>query len=212
MKVFFQLFIITVFAFQSFAYEGVLDYNIHSGDRDWKMKCFVKGESLKMEIYLGETLYQSILRNSEGVFIADELSKQVFSAEYEQKKWGKMENLKKEPKPGEYEIVGDFQEKGFSGKTYSVRRKGRKYFIDVIDGMGSISGLFLDQFSSLEGIASDGIEVFRDANGMPLRIYKSKRKDKPILKLLSSTPGAVEDTKFIFPEDYIRAKIRFRMR
>lgn len=212
MKVFLQLFTLFLFAFQSFAFEGVLDYSIRSGDRDWEMKCYVKEDFVKLEIYLGNTLYQSILRNEEGLFIADDMSKQVFAADYEQKKWGKTENILDDPDPAEFDVVGDLHEGEYQGKIYSVRHKRHDYYIEIFTGMGEIPGLFLDRFSSLEGIYLDGREVFKQAGGMPLTIYRKKHRKEPILKLVSVVPTEVEDEVFAFPDDYIRAKIRFQMR
>ena len=212
MKVFLQLISLLFVVSQSFAFEGVLEYNVRSGDRDWEMKCYVKEDLVKLEIYLGKTLYQSILRNEEGLFIADDMGKQVFSADYEQKKWGKTENLLDEPKPAEFEIVGDFNEGDYQGKIYSVQDGRRDYYIEIFTGMGEIPGLFLDRFSSLEGIYLDGEEVFKEARGMPLMIYRKKHRKDPILKLVSAVSTEVEDEKFKFPDEYIRAKMRFRMR
>ena len=212
MKAFFPLFCLFALASQAFAFEGVLNYNIRSGDRDWEMKCYVKDDQVKLEIYLGKTLYQSILRNAEGLFISDDVAKQVFPADYERKKWGKTENAIRDSGPGDYEVVGNFSEEGYDGKIYSVRYKRKDYYIEVFKGMGEIPGLFLDRFSSLEGIYQDGNEALLEAEGMPLRIYRKKHRKDPIVKLISVVPGEINDEVFDFPSDYIRAKIRFKMR
>lgn len=212
MKAFILLFILPIISLQAFAFEGVFEYNIHSGDRDWRMECFVKGDFLKAKIYLGETHYQSILNNSEGHFVLDELNRHIFPAEFVRPKWGKKDEKMRKPEVPKFKRVGPLDKDGFTGEVYSVKFKRRIYHIQVIEGMGELPGVFLDQFSSLKGIAVDGGGVFKETKGIPLSIFELKKKDEPILRLISSTPQTIDDEIFIIPDNYVRAKMRFRMR
>lgn len=195
------------------AYEGVLEYRIDSGDREWRMLCQVKGPYLRAEVYLGTTHFQTILQNDEGLLLLDELNKQIFQADFEREKWGKPgEPERKRRTEGDYELIESFERSGLGGDIFSIRSGRRDYWIEVAEGVGSMPGIFLDQFSSLSGLSEDGQFLFESHPGMPVRIYRKGRAKQPLLELVSHRAEAVDAGTFEVGEGYIRAKMRFRMR
>jgi len=213
MKHFSILFFAFLFPMFVSAYEGVLEYKIVSGDRDWKMVCSVKDEMVRAEIYLGTSHFQTILQNEEGLLLIDELNKQVFQADYEREKWGKPGELEyKDDMKGDYSDVGPFNRDGVQGEIYSIRSKGKDNFIEIASGLGSMPGIFLDQFSSLSGLYDDGRILFKEHPGMPVRIYRKKQESKPILQLVKQSAQSIDPSVFVVSEGYVRAKMRFKMR
>lgn len=195
------------------AFEGVLEYKISSGDRDWKLLCSVKGEWFRAEVYLGDSHFQTIMRNQEGVLLLDEMNRQVFQADYEREKWGKPGELQyKVDDSGKYERVGPFQRDGLQGTVYKVREKRRDYLFELVEGLGMMPGIFLNQFSSLRPFFQDGKLLLSEHPGMPIRIYRKKKESEPLLLLVSYAEQAVDDRVFVVDEGYVRAKMRFKMR
>ena len=213
MKNFFRLFLLLLIPLSASAYEGVLEFKISSGDRDWKMVCSVKDTFVRAEIYLGSTHFQTILQNEEGLLLLDELNKQVIPAGLERDKWGKPgEPQYKVDNKGDYEEKDSFSNGSISGTTYSIRNKRKEYLIDVAENMGEMPGVFLDQFTSLRGLHDDGRILLKEHPGMPVRIYRNKKGGEALFELVSSKAQAVDSGLFVVGEGYIRAKMRFKMR
>lgn len=195
------------------ATEGVFEYKIDSGDREWRMVCKVKGSHLRAEVYLGSTHFQTILQNDEGLLLLDELNKQIFQADFEREKWGKPGELeRKRAKDGQFERVENFERDGLKGTVFSIRSKRRDYWIEVAEGVGSMHGIFLDQFSSLQELHADGQFLFEEQPGMPVRIYRKGKASKPLLELVSYQAEPVDASEFEVNDGYVRAKMRFKMR
>jgi len=211
----FLLSAILVFSgFSVSAFEGVLTYKIRSSDRDWTMKCMVKGDQMKAEVMLGSTHFQSIHRIGEKVMLIDEFNRQVYPIDLNRSSWGQKDfkELKRRKKKSDYERIGPLKIDSFSGYEYEVDGEDGRYIVEVVEDYGQIHGIFLDQFSSLRPIYFSGGLLFEDGKFMPRQIYKKGKKKKPVLELISIEPSMIPDEVYVIPEDYIRAKIKFKMR
>lgn len=213
MKLFFKTLLLLVLPFSANAFQGVMEFNINSADREWKMICSVKDSFLRAEIHLGSSHFQTILRNEEGLLLLDEMNKQVITADFERDKWGKPgEPQYKENKTADYEVEGEFNRDGLTGTIYSIRSERKDYRLEIATGMGALPGIFLDQFTSLRPLFEDGKVLLKEHPGMPVKIYRKKKSSKPILAMVSKTEKAIDPSIFVVGEGYIRAKMRFKMR
>lgn len=213
MKNLFRTLLFLLLPLSANAFEGVMEFNINSGDRDWKMVCSVKDSYLRAEIYLGSTHFQTILRNEEGLLLLDEMNKQVITADFERDKWGKPgEPQYKENNNADYEVEGAFSKDGITGTVYNINAKRRDYMVEVADHLGEMPGVFLDQFSSLRPLYDDGKLLLKEHPGMPVRIYREKKSSKPLFVMTSKREESIDSGIFEVGEGYIRAKMRFKMR
>jgi hypothetical protein len=195
------------------AFEGKLEYRIHSGEREWRMVTLIKGEYSRSDVYLGDTHFQSILRSREGTLLVDELNRQVFQADFEREKWGR---------PGEPEVKTRsearfvteprFQRDGLSGGTYVIKARRQDVVIEIAEGIGVVPGVFIDQFASLRELNPDGQLLFDQHPGVPVRIYPRRQDRKPLLELISRVEQPVDASIFEIGDGYVRAKMRFKMR
>ena len=213
MKTFIKTLLLLVLPFSANAFEGVMEFSINSGDREWKMICSVKDTYLRADIFLGSSHFQTILRNEEGLLLLDEMNKQVITADFERDKWGKPgEPQYKENKNGDYEVEGEFSKEGLQGTIYGIRSQRKDYKLEIASGIGEMPGIFLDQFSSLRPLFEDGKILLKEHPGMPVKIYRNKKSSKPIFEMIRKNEQAIDPSIFVVGEGYIRAKMRFKMR
>jgi len=202
------------FQAQLSAFEGIIDYEIDSGDRIWKVECLIKGDLIKAKVYLGSTHYQSVMQNSEGMYVIDELNKHVFPSAMERTRWGRKDDLEKKARvlKDNYEESGTFESDNVSGDVYQVKHDRKTYTMEVFGGKAGMPFVFFDQFSSLRPMYFAASGVFQENRLLPHRIFRKGKSKKPILAYKGSRESAIDDQEFVISDDYIRAKMKFRSR
>jgi hypothetical protein len=200
------------FACVSMGFEGVIHYSIASGGRNWEMRCLVKGEWLRAEVFMGEQHYQTLLNQAEGQFLVDELNRQVFQTDLERHEWGKKDRKESRKKRDDYELAGQWSRDALSGELFKIKADGKDFRVEHLRESGVMPDVFLDQFASLRPVFLEGAALFRELPGMPHRIYTRKHPDQPILWMTLRQERPVDDASFAVPEGYVRGKFLLRMR
>jgi hypothetical protein len=194
------------------AFEGKLLYRVHTDDIDWTMECYVKDDLFKAEIYYDGTLYQSLLRNNEGVLIINEHTQQAATAYHAKQRWGQDKVEKKIKNPKLPEPVEFRDTEGRNGLNYRIRESGKTFMIEILDGFGSMPRVVFDQFSTLKPLGKYGYPLFELQSGVPSRIYYKNKSKTPILELVSVSAMSIEDERFVIPSDYNRTEMQFKSR
>jgi hypothetical protein len=189
------------------AFEGKLVYRVNTDDIEWSMECYVNGSQFKAEIYYEGTHFHSLVRNTEGVLIVNEQSKQAALAYKAEQRWGqdKSRKLKMAKLPEPTMITTP---DGKTAKEYRIREKGKSFVVEILEGYGSIPGILFDQFSQLRPLGEYGYPMFEQQTGVPNRIYYKKKAKSPILELVDVLETKVDASVFVIPSDYHRTKLQ----